>query len=437
MSGIKLILGLGVTGSSCVNYFTKNDIKFRIFDTRPPSSIDQSVSLNDANILYLQKYDDAIFDQVDEVVISPGFDKNHEILKESVTRDIPQLTDIDIFKKYCNKPIISVTGTNGKTTIVSMIEHVLCRSGQKAIACGNNGISPLSLNTDLYDYIILELSSYQLEYMCNFNSHISLFANIDQDHLERHESMLDYLNIKLKIFKSSNFSIINKSLLEGYKNKIGIGDKYVYGLTDTNVLINNKVINEVSYDSSTLYFNKKFNLPHRGKHNLENIVGVCSVVEILNIDIIECLKSLMSYSHLPHRIELVHSYKNIDWYNDSKSTNSASTKVALEYLDNNVILIMGVAKKNINYKPLSPLINKKVKLLIFIGENKKYINHQLNISTKIINANSMDDAVMIANDHADDGSKILLSPASPSFDMFNNFEERGSAFKQAIDKYVN
>jgi UDP-N-acetylmuramoylalanine--D-glutamate ligase len=246
MSGIKLILGLGVTGSSCVNYFTKNDIKFRIFDTRPPSSIDQSVSLNDANILYLQKYDDAIFDQVDEVVISPGFDKNHEILKESAIRGIPQLTDIDIFKRNCNKPIISITGTNGKTTIVSMIEHILCRAGFKAIACGNNGISPLSICTDAYDYIILELSSYQLEYMCDFNSHISLLANIDQDHLERHENMLDYLSIKLKIFKLSKFSIINKSLLEDYQSKIEINDKYMYGLTDRNILINNQIIKDIS-----------------------------------------------------------------------------------------------------------------------------------------------------------------------------------------------
>ena len=437
MSGIKLILGLGVTGSSCVDYFTKNDIKFRIFDTRPASSIDESISTYDANILYLQKYDGTIFDQVDEVVISPGFDKKHEILKESAIRGIPQLTDIDIFKRNCNKPIISITGTNGKTTIVSMLEHILCHTGLKAIACGNNGVSPLSISTDAYDYIILELSSYQLEYMCDFNSYISLLANIDQDHLERHENMLDYLAIKLKIFKLSKFSIINRSLLEDYQSKIEIDDKYIYGLTDSNVLINNKIINEISYDSSTLYFNKNFDLAHRGLHNLENILGVCSVAEILKIDIIECLRSLISFSYLPHRIELVRSFKNIDWYNDSKSTNSASTQVALEYLDNNVILIMGGAKKNIDYKSLSPLIDQKVKLLIFIGENKKYINHQLNISTKIINADSMDDAVIIANDHADDGSKILLSPASPSFDMFNNFEERGNAFKRAIDKYVN
>ena len=102
MSGIKLILGLGVTGSSCVNYFIKNDIEFRIFDTRSASNIDQPISTYNANILYLQKYDDSIFDQVDEVVISPGFDKNHEILKETASRGIPQLTDIDIFKKYCN-----------------------------------------------------------------------------------------------------------------------------------------------------------------------------------------------------------------------------------------------------------------------------------------------------------------------------------------------
>ncbi|MDG2159575.1 MAG: UDP-N-acetylmuramoyl-L-alanine--D-glutamate ligase [Gammaproteobacteria bacterium] len=437
MSGIKLILGLGVTGSSCANYFAKKNIKFRIFDTRPASSFDQSISKYDAHILFLQQYDDTIFNKVDEVVISPGFDKNHEIIKKSAFRGIPQLTDIDIFKKDCNKPIISITGTNGKTTIVSMIEHILCRAGLKAIACGNNGIPPLSIRADAYDYIILELSSYQLEYMCDFNSYISLLANIDQDHLERHENMLDYLSIKLKIFKSSKFSILNKSLLETYQSKIEIDDKYLYGVADSNVLVNNKIINEISYDSSKLYVNNSFDLPHRGVHNLENILGVCSVAEILNIDIIGCMKSLISYSHLPHRIELVHSFKNINWYNDSKSTNSASTQVALEYLDNNVILIMGGAKKNINYKPLSSLIDQKVKLLIFIGENKNYINHQLDISTKIINANSMDDAVIIANDHADDGSKILLSPASPSFDMFNNFEERGNAFKQAIDKYVN
>ena len=158
MSGIKLILGLGVTGSSCANYFAKKNIKFRIFDTRPASSFDQSISKYDAHILFLQQYDDTIFNKVDEVVISPGFDKNHEIIKKSAFRGIPQLTDIDIFKKDCNKPIISITGTNGKTTIVSMIEHILCRAGFKAIACGNNGISPLSICTDAYDYIILELS---------------------------------------------------------------------------------------------------------------------------------------------------------------------------------------------------------------------------------------------------------------------------------------
>lgn len=436
MNSIKLILGLGVTGHSCVNHFTKNDIEFRIFDTRSASNIGRSTSKYGANILYLQKYDDTIFDQVDEIVISPGFDKNHEILKEAAIRRIPQVTDIDIFKKDCKKPIISVTGTNGKTTIVSMLEHVLCRSGLKAIACGNNGIPPLSINTDLYDYVILELSSYQLEYMCNFNSYISLLANIDQDHLERHENMFDYLNIKLKIFKLCKYSIINESLMNDYDNKIEVDNKYLYGLANSNALINNKIINEITYDSTTLYFKNKFDLAYRGIHNLENILGVCSVAEILNIDITECLLSLINYNHLPHRIELVHRFKNIDWYNDSKSTNTASTKAALEYIDNNIILIMGGAKKNMNYKPLSPLIDKKVKLLIFIGENKNFINHQLNVDTKILTANSMDDAVIIANDHADNGSKILLSPASPSFDMFNNFEERGNAFIQAIDKHV-
>ena len=166
MLGIKLILGFGITGISCAKYFSNKNIQYRIFDTRNKNAIDSLlISDFDQDTLYFKNYDIDIFNQVDEIIISPGFDKEHAILREIYKRNLPLSTDIDIFKKSSQKPIISITGTNGKTTVVSMLEHVLTSLNIKTIACGNNGIPPLEINSDEYDYIILELSSYQLEYM--------------------------------------------------------------------------------------------------------------------------------------------------------------------------------------------------------------------------------------------------------------------------------
>ena len=434
MDGMKLILGLGISGLSCANYFDKKNVQYRIFDTRNISDIDQLfISSLDKKKLYLQSYDNNIFDNIDEVILSPGFDKNHEIFKQITLKNLPLVTDIDIFKSICKKPIISITGTNGKTTIVSMLEHVTLSSGIKTIACGNNGIPPLDINSDSYDYIILELSSYQLEYMCNHDSYISLLANIDHDHLDRHDTIDNYLDIKTKIFSSCDYSLVNTSLSSSLKNN---KDKIIYGLSNHQAIINNNIEEDITFDLLNLYYKHGVELTYKGIHNLENILGVCSIATILKITIPECLHALKNYNHLPHRIELVKCSNGISWYNDSKSTNTASTKAALICIKNNIILIIGGAKKDMNYKDLSNLINKKVKLLVFIGANRNYIKKQLDVKTKMIDAESIDDAVIICKEHALENNNVLLSPASASFDMFRNFEERGDAFKKAVIEYV-
>ena len=165
-------------------------------------------------------------------------------------------------------------------------------------------------------------------------------------------------------------------------------------------------------------------------------MGVCSITSLLNIPLADSLRIIRGFIHLPHRIELVKHDNNINWYNDSKSTNTASTKAALEHLDKDIILILGGALKKMDYKILSELINEKVKLLVFIGENKNYIKKQLTINTPVIDAHSITDAVLISRDNASNKDNILFSPASPSFDMFKNFEERGEAFKKAIKNNV-
>ena len=435
MSGIKLILGFGVTGLSIAKYFSKKKIEYKIFDTRNKPDIDSlHISNLRPDLLYFKNYHAEIFEGIDEIIISPGFDKDHPILKDIYERAIPISTDIDIFKDLCKKPIISVTGTNGKTTVVSMIEHILCSLGRKSIACGNNGVPPLDINPDEYDYIILELSSYQLENMTNHESYISMITNIHHDHLERHITMHHYLNIKLNIFKSCKYPLINISMINNLKEYNYRDDLITYGLSKEGIVLSGVVDDKISFDNKYIEYND-LRFEHNGVHNLENILGVCSITSLLNIPLSDSLRAIGGFVHLPHRIELV-KHNNVNWYNDSKSTNTASTKAALEHLDKDIILILGGALKNMDYKILSKLINEKVKLLVFIGENKDYIKKQLTIKTRVIDAHSISDAVRISKDNASKKDSVLFSPASPSFDMFKNFEERGEAFKEAIKNNV-
>ena len=430
----KLILGIGITGMSCVDFFNKNNIPYKVFDTRNKKYLN-NYNLESINTEYFcfEKYPSDFLDDVDEVIISPGLNKDHKIFSDIDSYKIRIITDIDIFKKYSNSQLISVTGTNGKTTVVSMLEHSFNELGYKCIACGNNGIPPLSIISNCYDYIILELSSYQLEYMSDLKSFISIITNIDYDHLERHRNIENYSNIKLSIFKNSAFKLaINtiKHLIEDIKTI------KVYGISNNGeAIINDTIVEGLYHDDSIISYKDK-KLKYRGNHNLNNILSVISTLDILKVDIDIVLNSLKNYNYLPHRIELIKSTDKINWYNDSKSTNCASTKAALEYIDERIILILGGSMKDMHYESLSSLINKKVKLVIFIGENKEYIKSQLKISTQVINADSIESAVQLSRLHSSDNDNILLSPASPSFDMFENYEERGAAFVLAVQNIV-
>ena len=430
MSKNKLILGVGVTGISCADFFKSKGIPFKIFDTRDKAYfVDYDFRDISPNSIYFKEYPVNFLNDIDEVIISPGLDKEHRIFKNIKSRNINIMTDIDIFKRYYNKKLISVTGTNGKTTMVTMLKYALNKIGYNCIACGNNGIPPLSIINNSYDYIILELSSYQLEYMSDLKSFISVITNIDYDHLERHKSIENYSKIKLSIHKNSSFSLASNSINHLIKDVKNIK---IYGVTDAGeVIVNGSIIKDIHYDNLKIYFENK-NLEYKGKHNLQNILGVISVLDIIKIDIKKSLGVLDNFSYLPHRIELVKSSNNVNWYNDSKSTNCASTKAALECIDEKIILILGGSMKDMNYESLSPLINNKVKLVIFIGANKEYIKKQLKITTKTIDASSIESAVKISQLHSLVNDNILLSPASPSFDMFKNYEERGAAFISAV-----
>ena len=430
-----LILGFGTTGKSFVDYLLSQDQQIKIYDSKLQKI--PNMILKNKNIEFFQDIvPDDILDNVLQVFISPGFNPQHQIIKMINDKKLNISTDIDLFKKQTSSKIISVTGTNGKTTVVSMIEHVLRKLKISCIACGNNGLPPLTITQSNHEYIILEISSYQLEYMNNFKSFISLLTNVTPDHLERHDNYKNYLMIKKKIFNDSEHCISNIKL----KNQLDIKKMSYYGYEPKSkkYYINNKIQKNLLITDNLIKCNNT-KLNYKGSHVLENILSVISVIDNLNIniDLENILDFIKSFKSLPHRIEKIASLDNVDWYNDSKSTNCESTIAALNTLEKDIILIIGGSHKIIDYKYLSEEINQRVKKIIFVGQNKEILKSELSLKIDSYDAHDYEDAVNLIMSLVSPGDKVLLSPASPSFDMFNNFEHRGDTFKKVVKKYVS
>ncbi len=428
-----LILGFGITGKSCAKYFNRINQVCRIYDTRPSSDL-TDISEYSENEFFFSSYDNNILEEIETVIVSPGFEPNHPLLSQIRKKDISIQTDIDLFKSIYDGKVISVTGTNGKTTVVHMLEKIIRSSGKRARACGNNGIPPLNLIDEKLDYAIIELSSYQLEYMSNKSSDVSILLNITDDHLERHKTLEEYSKIKMSIFNNDGEKIINIS----QKNYVDTDDvKYFgYNQNTSEIIINSKVQTKLFISNQKLHYGK-LSLNFMGDHSLQNILAVLSVMDYLKIDFMRCIKALKSFVHPPYRIELIKKANNISWYNDSKSTNCDSTYWALKSLRQNVILIMGGSAKKQDYSVLSEIIDDTVKILIVTGKNSKDILGDLKTNVKTYEALDMQNAVEIANNNAIQHDSVILSPASPSFDFYKDYKHRGKVFTNAVLKIAD
>lgn len=428
-----LILGFGITGKSCLKYFNSINEVCRVYDTRSEEKF-KSIEGYEQNEFYFNHYNNSILHGIKTVIISPGFELNHPLINEIRNNDIQIQTDIDLFKSIYDGKIISVTGTNGKTTVVNMLEKILRDSDKRAKACGNNGIPPINLINEELDYAIVELSSYQLECMTNKSSDVSIILNITDDHLDRHKNFEEYSKIKMSIFDNDGKKIKNISL----KNSIDTDDVVYFGYNDdlSEIIINNKVTNYLHIVGEKLHCDG-VNLDFVGYHSLQNILAVLSVMDYLKFNLKKCITSLTTFVHPPHRIELIKKSNNISWYNDSKSTNCDSTYWALKSLRKNVILIMGGSTKKQNFSKLSKIIDDTVKILIITGKNSKEILSDLKVSVKIYEAIDMTDAVEIANSHAIKNDSVILSPASPSFDFYQDYKHRGNVFTNTVLKIAD
>ena len=385
------------------------------------------------------------FYKANEIIKSPGISEESELILKIKSKNIPIVSEIEFAFRFTSSIIISVTGSNGKTTTSSLIYHILKKSGLNVGLAGNIGNSfSFLIAENEFDYVVLELSSFQLDNINHFNSFISVLTNISPDHLERYDyNFENYVDSKFKIVSNhtkENYFVFNsddKKINSELKTRKINSTKISFSITDNESLnkgcIKNQTIN-INVNNNNLMIPIE-NLSLQGNHNIQNSMAAATVAKILNISDNNIRESLGNFKSIEHRLEHVLTIQKVKYVNDSKATNVNAVYYALDSIKSSTVWIVGGVDKGNNYEELLPLVREKVKAIICIGiDNSKIIQSFSPFVEKIIECSKMSDAVKNAYRMADPKDTVLLSPACSSFDLYKNFEDRGTQFKNAVRK---
>lgn len=378
----------------------------------------------------------------DVVMKSPGIPDKVEIVKKLKALSIPVISEIEFASQFTNAITIGITGSNGKTTTTMLTYHLLKSAGLNVGLAGNIGKSfAWQVADENYEFYVLELSSFQLDGVINYKPHIAVITNISPDHLDRYDYKYEkYINSKFRITKNQTAE-----------------DYLIYDADDQEIqnwLLNNKTNAQLipfsllkKYDKGgflnqntmELYINEEeFTMETKtialeGKHNIKNAMAATSVAQLMRIRKQTIRESLSNFQGVEHRLEKVLKIQNVLYINDSKATNVNATFFALDSMNTPTVWIVGGVDKGNDYSELMPLVREKVKAIICLGvDNKKIIDAFGDVVDVMVEVGSMNDAVRTAQRLTEKGDAVLLSPACASFDLFENYEDRGRQFKQAV-----
>jgi UDP-N-acetylmuramoylalanine--D-glutamate ligase len=378
----------------------------------------------------------------DVVVKSPGIPDKVDVVKQLVSKGVSVISEIEFASLYTNANIIGITGSNGKTTTTMLTHYILKEAGLNVGMAGNIGDSFAKQVAETnVEHFVLELSSFQLDGTVNFKPHIAVITNITPDHLDRYDYKFDnYIASKFRIVMNqtkADYLIYDADdeVIEGYLEQHSIQSSLLpFSLTkklEPGTYLENKNI-IINIDNSQIIM-PTANLALEGKHNIKNAMAASTVAQLLRIRKNTIRESLENFQGAEHRLEHVLRINKVQYINDSKATNVNATYYALESMDAPTVWIVGGQDKGNNYESLYPFVNKNVKAIICLGvDNKKIIENFGNMVDVIVETQFMSEAVKIAYKIAEAGDNVLLSPACASFDLFENYEDRGRQFKEAV-----
>jgi len=437
-----LVIGLGATGSSVVRYLKRHNIHFDVVDERAEPSEELSQQLLGAD--FHQTLTAELCVNYDVLVLSPGVPRSHTAVQQALSQGVPVIGDIELFVGAIgDAPVVAVTGSNGKSTVVSWIAHVLKQCNKQVVLCGNIGLPALDAIDANAEVYVLELSSYQLESTESLQTVSSTVLNISDDHMDRYDSIDSYAAVKRKIYSGSQTVVFNQDdertwlsddLASSCGNVVAFsmhsGTSAVYQLQPA---ANDSSVKELWLSRGEDRLVNSALLPIPGDHNVANALAVIALLEPIALDDKKMVAALLEFNGLEHRTEFVRERHNVRWYNDSKGTNVDACENAILAMSAPVVLIAGGLGKGAEFSALKKTVAKHVKAAVLIGEDAPIIAEAFAGSTAIVMANTLTEAVEQSAALAESGDVVLLSPACSSFDMFDNFEQRGIAFKAAVE----
>lgn len=436
-----LVVGLARSGAAIARFLTSQGAQVTVTDKAEAEALGTlPAEMADLGIrIELGGHAQESFLNTDLIVLSPGVPHTLPQVKQAIDFSVPVMGEIELAYQFIKEPIIAVTGTNGKTTTTTLISLMLDESGISAFTGGNIG-NPLTeyvAQGKPCDRVVVELSSFQLDTIKRFRPNIAVLLNITEDHLDRYASFNAYARSKGRIFENqekNDIAIINgddpTSLSLG---KVLQNRKYIFGAGGSGysaVISRKKITFNLPGSDSMVLDLSRTHLP--GSHNRENIAAaaLASLSAGARLDAIQ--QVVDTFEGLPHRIQHVGTVRGIEWYNDSKATNMDAVIRALDAFESPLVLILGGRNKGGNFLQLKDRLLKHTRAVVTIGESAKEIKSVLGPFIRIIEAQSMEQAVVLACGEAREGDKVLFSPACSSFDMFKNYEHRGRVFADAV-----
>jgi UDP-N-acetylmuramoylalanine--D-glutamate ligase len=389
-----------------------------------------------------EKHTEDLILNADVVMKSPGIPDKSPIVKKLLAKGIPVLSEIEFAAPFTNATIIGITGSNGKTTTTMLAYHLLKSAGLNVGLGGNIGKSfAWQVADNKYDSYVLELSSFQLDGIINFKPHIAIITNISPDHLDRYDYKYEnYIDAKFRITMNQTeedyliYDADDEAITEWFKTHTTKAKLIPFSLTKTfsegAYIKNNKM--EISINQEEFKMDTE-HIALEGKHNMKNAMAATSVAKLMQIRKSTIRESLSNFQGVEHRLEKVLKIQNVQYINDSKATNVNATFFALDSMNTPTVWIVGGVDKGNDYNELMSLVREKVKAIICLGvDNKKIIDAFGNVVDMMVEVDNMNDAVRMAQRLTEKGDTVLLSPACASFDLFENYEDRGNQFKQAV-----
>ena len=434
------VVGAGRTGIETSNFLVSRQASVTLVDIKSRIELEKNIHSLLPKVRTLFECSEVPISS-DLIVLSPGVDIHASFLEGARKRGVQIISEIELASRFTKTPIIAVTGTNGKSTVTTLIGDILRQAGKKVAVGGNLGTPFIALlEQEPVDYFILEISTFQLEGIKTFRPDIAIILNITPDHLDRHKTVEEYVNLKGRISAFQNeedILVLNKDdenvMKQGERCK---AKKVFFSLLD-------KVAEGAYLKNGSIftYFDEKEqNILSVGKlqtamqFQTENLLSAIVVATLVNATKSDIANVAMRFKGLDHRVEWVRTVHGIDFVNDSKGTNVGALHKSLKIFSRPIVLIAGGKDKGGDFRVLKELFKEKVKHLVLIGETKNKFREILNGSFSYEDAESMEDAVGRAMKKSIAGDIVLLSPGCSSFDMFESFVERGNQFKEIVGR---